>query len=177
MLEILAKDHEMWLSMVIGMGCDISEAEDIVQDMYLKIHKYVKEPSKIMYDKDSVNRVYIYLTLRNLFFDYKKERGKYIDIEQLSKAFVYEDDFNEEENRAFERLINMINKEMSSWHNYDKILSEKYLKTDFSYRDIAKGTGISLTSIFHSMKKNKGILKHKFKEDYEDYMNEDYNLI
>jgi predicted DNA-binding protein YlxM (UPF0122 family) len=78
---------------------------------------------------------------------------------------------------AFERLVDKITEEMNSWHKYDKILSEKYLKSDYSLRDIATGSGISLTSIFNSMRTNKQILKDKFSEDWEDFCNGDYNLI
>jgi len=42
---------------------------------------------------------------------------------------------------------------------------------------MVNGSGISLTSIFNSMKENKRILKEKFSEDYEDFKNGDYNLI
>jgi hypothetical protein len=85
--------------------------------------------------------------------------------------------FDEAMETAFERLVGKITDEMKSWHRYDRILSEKYLKSDYSLRDIANGSGISLTSIFNSMKENKRILKEKFSEDYEDFKNGDYNLI
>jgi predicted DNA-binding protein YlxM (UPF0122 family) len=78
---------------------------------------------------------------------------------------------------AFIRFMKKIDEEMSTWHNYDKILSEKYLKSDYSLRDISEGAGISLTSIFNSMRNNKKILKEKFSEDWEDFKNGDYNLI
>ena len=78
---------------------------------------------------------------------------------------------------AFERLVAKIDGEMDSWHRYDKLLSEKYLKTDYSLREIAEGTGISLTSIFNSMKTNKKMLRDKFSEDWQDFKNGDYNLI
>jgi len=41
----------------------------------------------------------------------------------------------------------------------------------------SEGTGISLTSIFNSMKTNKKMLRDKFQEDWEDFKNGDYNLI
>jgi len=44
-------------------------------------------------------------------------------------------------------------------------------------RDIANETGISLISIFHSLKNHKQILKEKFEKDYQDYINNDYNNI
>ena len=48
MLELLAKNHKMWLKMLIDMGCSVYVAEDIVQSMYLRLHKYVKDEKKIM---------------------------------------------------------------------------------------------------------------------------------
>jgi hypothetical protein len=44
-------------------------------------------------------------------------------------------------------------------------------------RDIAKGTTISLISIFHSMKNYKEILRNKFQEQYDEYKNNDYNTM
>ena len=70
-----------------------------------------------------------------------------------------------------------IDDEIKTWHKYDRILSDKYLKSDYSLRDISEGTGISLTSIFHRMRQNKSILRDKFKEDWDDFKNGDYNLI
>jgi hypothetical protein len=44
-------------------------------------------------------------------------------------------------------------------------------------REIAKGTNISLISIFNSLKNHKAILKEKFQKQYEDYINNDYNMM
>jgi len=44
-------------------------------------------------------------------------------------------------------------------------------------RDIATGTTISLSSIFHSIKTYKKILKDKFEKQYQDYITNDYNYI
>jgi hypothetical protein len=44
-------------------------------------------------------------------------------------------------------------------------------------RDIAKETGISLISIFHSLKNHKAVLKDKFQKNYTDYIENDYNSI
>jgi len=181
MLELLAKNHKLWIKMVVGFGCDVDTAKDIVQSMYLRIHKYVKDEQKIMYNDDEVNRFFIYVTLKNMWKTYEKGADKFVFFE------IREDDaldtelmefaFDEAMETAFERLIDKITQEMDSWHRYDKILSEKYLKSDYSLRDIASGSGISLTSIFNSMRENKRILKEKFAEDYEDFKNGDYNLI
>ena len=181
MLELLAKNHNLWLNMVLGFGCDYDTAQDIVQSMYLRMHKYVKDEQRIMYNDDEVNRFFIYVTLKNMYRTYMNAENKFVWFE------VREDDaidtemmdiaFDEAMESAFETLIARIGSEMNTWHKYDRILSEKYFKSDYSLRDISKGSGISLTSIFHSIKKNKELLNELFIEDYEDFINGDYDLI
>ena len=181
MLNKLAEKHKMWLNMVLGFGCDYDTAQDIVQSMYLRIHKYVGENNRIMYNDDEVNRFFIYVTLKNMYFTYAKAKNKFVWYEikegDAIDTELKEFSFDEAMEIAFDRLIDKIDAEMDTWHKYDKILSEKYLKTDYSLRDIASGSGISLTSIFNSMRTNKKILKDKFQEDWEDFKNGDYNLI
>jgi hypothetical protein len=181
MLDILAKNHNIWINMVLGFGADYDLAQDIVQSFYLRMHKYVKDEERIMYNDEEVNRFFCYVTLKNMFKTYMNAANKYTFFD------IREDDAIDEELRdfcfdeameaAFERLMGKISQEMDTWHRYDKILSEKYLKSDYSLRDIANGAGISLTSIFNSMRENKRILREKFAEDYEDFKNGDYNLI
>ena len=179
MLELLAKKHELWVKMVLGMGASKDVAEDIVQSMYLRIDKYVKDEKKILYKDDDVNRFFIYVTLKNMFLSYKKSKYLFYEIreEEYAVDCVDIDSNNQDMEEAFLRFMRKIDAEMNTWHNYDKILSEKYLKSDYSLRDIATGAGISLTSIFNSMRNNKKILKEKFSEDWEDFKNGDYNLI
>lgn len=181
MLELLAKNHKLWVRMVLGFGADEELAQDIVQSFYLRMHKYIKDEKRIMYNDEEVNRFFCYVTLKNMYKTYISASNKFVWYE------VREDDaidtelqefaFDEAMETAFERLVEKISYEMKSWHRYDRILSEKYLKSDYSLRDIASGAGISLTSIFNSMRENKRILKEKFSEDYEDFKNGDYNLI
>lgn len=116
-----------------------------------------------------------------MYYTYEKAKNKFVWYEiREDDAIDYElrdFAFDEAMEVAFERLVEKIGAEMDTWHKYDKILSEKYLKSDYSLRDIANGSGISLTSIFNSMRSNKQILKDKFREDYEYFCNGDYNLI
>lgn len=180
MLDLLAKSHNIWLNMVLSFGADYDTAQDIVQSMYIRIHNYVKDGERIMYNDEEVNRFFIYVTLKNMYRSYKTVQGR-MELLELREEEASEQ-FEEEVmdyamEKAFETLVHKINKEMETWHTYDKLLSEKYLKTDYSLRDIAKGTGISLTSIFNSMRNNKKILKKKFGEDWEDFKNGDYDRI
>ena len=59
----IAKNHALWLKMVLNMGCNPNVAEDIVQEMYIRVDRLIKQGKNVMYDEDSANRFYIYLTL------------------------------------------------------------------------------------------------------------------
>jgi len=181
MLELLAKSHTLWVKMVVGFGASPDLAQDIVQSFYLRMHKYVKNEKRIMYNDEEVNRFFCYVTLKNMYKTYKNAANKFVWYEvredDVIDTELQEFAFDEAMEVAFERLLHKISKEMDTWHRYDKILSEKYLKSDYSLRDIANGANISLTSIFNSMRENKRILREKFGEDYEDFKNGDYHLI
>lgn len=162
------------------MGCQKHIAEDIVQSMYLRIDRLVKDQKKIMYNDDEVNRFFIYVTLKNMYIDYCKAKNKYEFYEYIETDDAKEeglDEYEFEQQEAFHNLIDSISGEIMNWERYDIILSSLYFKTNMSLRDIAKGSGISLTSIYNSIKNYKHILNIKFIEDYEDYKNGDYNLI
>lgn len=184
MLELLAKEHTLWLKMVINMGCSKDIAEDIVQEMYLKLHRLIKEEKKIMYNDEEVNRFYVFVTLKNLYIDFRKAKNKYTFFEYIEtdKDDEEEDVFlNEmtdiEKDEAFTKLMGSITEEINSWHLYDAKLCNTYYKSSLSLRDIATGSKISLTSIFNSVKNYKKILKDKFDEDVTDFYNGDYHLI
>ena len=181
MLELLAKNHKLWIRMVRGFGADYDLSQDIVQSFYLRMHKYVKDEDKIMYNDEEVNRFFCYVTLKNMYRTYVNATNKFTFFEIREDDAIDEElqdfVFDEAMETAFERLVGKISEEMDTWHKYDKILSEKYLKSDYSLRDIANGSGISLTSIFNTMRENKRILKEKFGEDWQDFKNGDYNLI
>ena len=61
MLEKLAAHHLLWIKMLVNMGCKTEDAKDLVHDMYLRLHRLVKDPKKMMYG-DDVNRYYVWTT-------------------------------------------------------------------------------------------------------------------
>tara|TARA_R110002020_G_scaffold48945_1_gene139777 strand:+ start:2753 stop:3217 length:465 start_codon:yes stop_codon:yes gene_type:complete len=151
-------------------------------------------PEKIM-KKDKINSFFIYITLRNLFYDHLKDKeNNHKRIEDFKK--YYRDDSTEslidkfisspttEEDidnsimeEYYQDLFDKIYKEVSSWHWYDEKLFKLYFLTDRSLRDIAQDTKISLTSIYNSCSNYKKIIQEKFGEDIEDFFNQDYERI
>ena len=66
-LKKIACKHKDWVRMVVSFGCSKSIAEDIVQEMYLKIHDLLQKGLDISYG-DDVNYYYIYRTLKNSYY-------------------------------------------------------------------------------------------------------------
>ena len=187
MLEILSKNHKVWVAMGLSLGIPDDMVEDFVHETYLRLNKYIDNPEKIMYNETEVNKFYVYITIKNLWSDYNKAKSKYtvykIDDYNNDYAFdtsdniVYEE-VNYEKEIAQEYILDKISKEVESWdHWYDKKLFKLYYNTDMSMRKLASETSISVTSIFNSCKNYKEILRSKFGEDFEDYLNGDFDLI
>lgn len=181
MLELLSKYQNEWRAMCISLGVPSDVIDDIIQDMYLKVYSAWSNGSKIMYNEKEPNKYYVYITLRNLYFDWLKSNNKHkvvsIDDEEVY-ANLIASDLEADKFVAMEKILKMIDEEVDSWeHDYDKNLFFVYYLGNVSMRDLAKHTGISLTSIFNSCRRYKRILKHKLGEDYKDFLNEDYDKI
>jgi len=82
---LIAAKHKNWVEIVISFGCPKEISEDIVQEMYIKIHKKLKNGLNIMYN-DEINYYYIFKTLRSLFYDLKRKEKNItiINIEDIN---------------------------------------------------------------------------------------------
>lgn len=174
-LDVLAKDQAKWRSMVKAMGCPEYLVGDIVQEMYIKLST-VKDPRKILFTDDSANQFYVYLTLRSVYLDEIKKEGVYVTAEDADVEFMSEHSDMDKE-LGWDRLHKRITQEIMNLGPYGARLCTVYFKTDQSIRQISEESGISPTSIFHSQKQYKKILKENLEEDYQDYCNRDYDKI
>jgi predicted DNA-binding protein YlxM (UPF0122 family) len=100
---------------------------------------------------------------------------EFISIEVLYNLATQEDYI--EKHESYNRIENLIEAESKTWHHYDKMLFDIYRNKTLSMRDIAKETNISLKSIFNTLKNCKERIKLNVGEDFEDYLNNDLELI
>ena len=136
MLEKIAVHQELWIKMLVNLGCDINLAKDLVQDMYLRVHRLVKDPERIMY-KGDINRYFIWKTLRNLYYSHlKKEMGS-IFYRILENDEVVQSEYNMEEDDAFSNIMTQVREIISEWSVYDKRLFELYFIQGLSLRAIS----------------------------------------
>ena len=176
MLEKLAQHHVLWIKMLVNLGCDVEDAKDLVQDMYIRLHDLVKDPKRIMYG-DEVNRYYVWITLRNMYFSSLKKKRNNIFYELRDNDDVELNEYDSLEDSAFLFLESQIECITSKWEIYDKRLFELYFMQGLSLRAISKGSKIGLTSIHTSVLNYKRILRESLSEDLMDYFNQDFDKI
>ena len=175
-LAKVAERHNEWIAIVKSFG-EYDFAEDIVQEMYLTIYKYANEDKVIR--NGIVSRGYIYFCCRSLYYQYynSKRKVKKVSIDDEEFTIQIPDDTQMDEQIAFHKICTMIDHHIEGWRWYEKKLFTLYRDTDLSIRGIAAETNISWVSIFNSLKHAKQEIKDKFKEDWEDYKNKDYDRI
>jgi DNA-directed RNA polymerase specialized sigma24 family protein len=173
-LNQVAQHHNEWIKIINSFG-EYDYAEDIVQETYIALYKYA-DATKIIDASGNVRKGYVFFTLKSLFFQYYNKKMK-VNKVSIDEQFTLFDDSNLDEHNAYHDICLLIDEEVQNWHWFDEKLFKLYRDSGMSMRDIAKGTNISLISIFNSIKNYKEILNTKFNKDYQDYINNNYNGI
>lgn len=133
---------------------DEEEAENMVQDVFLKI--WIKrEHIKTEYNFSS----YLFTCLRNMAFDYFKKMEK---SEQLRKQFMegmmlMADDEQEEK----ERRISLVQNAVESLSVKRKLILKLNIEEGKSYQEIAEFLRISKNTVKNQLVKAKQILRDK----------------
>jgi hypothetical protein len=174
-LDALSKKHSTWLKYVISFGCNKELAEDFVQDMYIKIFDYsLKKDNDLMFNEEEVNYFFIYVTLKNMYFDHLRSLKKTIKVEINCDFQDEENDYNEEVFNYRESLLNKwiqkidiqiynikeYNDEKSQLY-YIKFIFEKVFVEKKSISELSKVLGISYWSIRNTAK----IIKNQIKNE------------
>jgi RNA polymerase sigma factor (sigma-70 family) len=157
-LKILAKDHKKWVNIVKSFGLT-DDAEDLVQEMYLKIHYWNGKYDKtLMFNDHEVNYYFIFRVLRNLFLDRCKTKKRHTNLdyapEPLSKDISLE----------FKQELEVIKNEIKSWHLYDRKIYELVFLENKSMLELSKQTGIDYYSIYRTVKKIKKLILEKIEK-------------
>lgn len=130
MLELLAKKDNYWRQIAYKICKDKYLADDIVNDMYLKLANNEK----------AKNDFYVVIVIRNLFIDTTKER-KYITID---------DNFTKEVNTNYELDDNELQL-IDSLEWWERDLIE--LSHDYSLRELGKKLNINYAFIHRTIKR------------------------
>ena len=118
MLEILCKNNDLWLKMAFDICKDRDLANDLVQDMYLKLHKINKQ----------VNNSYVYFTIKSIYTDTLKNatvknRVDCIDFNNSNFVILDHDLDLETLNEINQRIENLYN-QFNKLRSHEKIIIE-----------------------------------------------------
>ena len=180
-LDVLCKRQSLWERYLRSWGCQEAYVGDIIQEMYLKIHS-MKNPEKVLFGSDDVNIFYIWKTLKTLYFDHLKSQGKMVCLDEdwdIENTVLFEQEDSDviAENLAFERLIDKIDADIKIFDDYNRKIWNVYSRLGYSMQKISDGMGVSKTAIFNTIDGHRDLLREWHKEDYEDYINKDYDKI
>jgi len=150
-MELLFKKHSNWIDIVCSFGLEKSLAEDIVQEMYIKIQLSIEKGLDISYGKDDINYYYIFKCLRSLFLDLKRKAKnvKRVGVENLS---------SKEGDVDFTEKYELVTNELSKMYWYDRKVFE-FINSGESIASLSRKTGIPYYSLYNTYKKVKKRLK------------------
>lgn len=140
-LAELAKKDAQWRKMAFQICKDKDLADELVQEMYLKL----------AYNTNLIKDGYIYTVLRNLFYDYTKSNKDILidfsNIEIIDTEYVEPIDY-------FQLMKGL------TW--YERTMFE--LSTLVGQRELSRQTGIHLQTIHRISKKVKNQINGKKKD-------------
>ena len=150
MLDKLAEKNDKWLSIAYKL-CKCKEASnDIVQDMYIKMH----ELNKVVDDG------YIYFVLRSIFIESKRKQKEFTtDNEQLFINVI------ECETENKELILNLLNQSVEQLDPHEKVIV--HFSSNMGLREFCRESGISINLVIKVKRKLKILLWQKAKK-YEE---------
>lgn len=194
-LEKIAEKHDDWHRIVLSFGCKESIAEDIVQEMYIRIHTYITKGVDISFrvkDKDDINHIFIYRTLRSLYIDlHRKEKNiiktnidnliDYLNVEDVV-SLQFNSEYTEEfDSKKLESLSNTIHigesKQISvcdAMKQMDNLLDKTFwydrtvfeiISSGTSIAELSRKTNITYYSLYFTHKRVKQLIKDNIEWD------------
>ena len=150
-MKLVAQKNKDWVRIAISFGLNKPTAEDLVQEMYIKVLLKLRSGTDIMYDDKEINYYYIFNTLRWLFLDLKrKHKGIYkISIDKIN---LESNDVN------YSETLERVQKALSNMYWYDRKVFE-IINNGESVAEFSRKSLIDYYELYSTHKKVKRILK------------------
>ncbi len=146
-LEIISERHKEWVYLVECFGCNKDTAEDIVQDMYLKMHKIINKGQNLMYSKTEINSYYVLRTLKSIFIDHTRKHNVHtLDVDECTNIIK---DF---ESVDFSSKYDTILKELKKLYWFDRKVFE-IVNSGERISDLSRKTTIPYYTLYNTYKK------------------------
>ena len=156
-LILIAKKNDIWIDIVKTFGLTQTEAEDVVQDMYIKIQIKLESGTNIMYGEE-INYYYIYKSLKSVAFDFIRKQDKIITISlddpQNLLEYYYKDKFTAPKSVNYDEAYSIVLSKLNRMYWYDKRVFE-IIQDGESIADFSRKSNIhynKLTRTYHRVK-------------------------
>jgi DNA-directed RNA polymerase specialized sigma24 family protein len=160
-LAKIAEHHNDWIQIAQAYGAG-DLAEDMVQQAYLKLHKYAT-PDKI-FCKDGhltkQGRGYVFFTIKTIVMKYHQD--KVFTEDDIPE---YEDTTDDSEERVDELWYRIDLHASSSYPLYKKVLYRMWRK-NYTIREMSELTEVSVPTIVNELKWIKSDIGKKFEYEY-----------
>lgn len=138
MLEVLAKKDSLWRKIAFTICKDKYLADDLVQDMYLKLAD----------NKKQINDFYVIITIRNLFIDYCRESKRFTELSENNGITFDKEGLTDDE----QQIIDIANK-LDFWK-----LELLDMSQEHSLRDLEERYNINYGFIYRTIKESKSYI-------------------
>jgi hypothetical protein len=149
MLDKIVLNHEKWLKVALSICKCKDAANDLVQDMYIKMHQVNKE----------VDDGYIYFVLRSIFIESKRKKKEFTketkEIEFLLKP-------EEEENDTFLLQKKSYQNAYKSLEKFEKVII--HFSSKMGLREFSRKSGISISLVQKTKRKLKKLIWEESKK-------------
>ena len=150
-LKLIAEKHNDWVNICRSFGCSKELAEDITQEMYIKLHYYLqKNENSIMYGKE-INYYFVFKALNSIFIDVKR-KGKNISFVPIENLELDHNDINYQDNYL------KVQEVLSNMYWYDRKVYE-IIDEGESIAELSRKSLINYYSLYNTYNKVKKKLK------------------
>lgn len=154
-IVLIFKKHQTWVDIVSSFGVTKETAEDITQEMYIKIHKSIlKYGQDIMYDKDEINYYYIFKTLNSIFIDLKRKQKNHNNV-QIEE---YEHCLNGQLDVDFDETYNRIKQGIGNLEWYQRFVFET-IQSGESIAEFSRNSQVPYYTVYNAYQRAREELK------------------
>ena len=154
----IAKKHDTWDEIVQTFGCTKRIAEDITQEMYIKIHLAMEKGTLDIMYKDEINYYYIFKTLKTLFLDLKR-KSKNIEILDLDEHIAnFGDTYYAYNDVNYTDTYKKVTDELKKMHWYERRVFE-IINGGEKIAEFSRQSKITYYALYFTHKKVKDKLK------------------
>ena len=159
-LKLAYEKHNDWISIVLSFGCNPAVAEDIVQEVYIKLDRLLDNGLDATYG-DEVNYYYVYKQLRGTYVNFIKQKDK-IKMQYIEEMGVPEKEIEEAEDDKYDvlQLMKSLDKELEQLYWYDKKVFE-IIMGGKKIAELSRDTDIGYYSLYNTFRKTIKNLKQK----------------